>query len=328
MLPKQTPAFLAQDFAAAASPATERAEAFAASLRTHIFSKDVPVADRGLSIICAEQTAGEIIVLDPQEDWSQPEAVKLRWSPHTAPEIPDAHRIWFVNPSECKPLSDKRHALVTASNGGVALVDMLAQHAVFHAFIGGNPHSAEQLPDGSIATASSTGNMINVFGACHHAQQNNPPPRMFSTYLKNAHGIVWDDKRQILWAIGLESLIGYTYNFNPQAPVLQHHIEIDLPAFARHGHDLIAVPNTDFLISTGVCVSVFDRERQVFVLVADIHKLKSISLAGTDENRAIITQKATTQWWSDQISFLNKGLMPAGKRPGARFYKGRWWEHP
>lgn len=328
MLPTQPPAFFAPDFTAASSPASAQAEAFAASLRTRILSKDVPVVDAAFSIICAEQTAGEILVLNPHVDWSLPEAVRLRWSPSTAPELPDEHRSWFGLPSECKPLSDRCHALITASNGGMAVVDMIAQHAVFHAFVGGNPHSAAQLPDGSIACASSSGNTITLIPTCNLQQADAPSEPFFTTNLKNAHGVVWDDKRQILWAIGLESLVGYTYNFNAQAPQLQRHLEFDLPGYARHGHDLIAVPDTDFLISTGVGVAVFDRERHVFVLVADILNLKSISLTGTDEASAIITQKPTTQWWSDQICFLNSGLTPAGKRPDARFYKGRWWGHP
>jgi len=328
MLPTQTPEFLDPDFAAASSPASAQAEAFAACLRTHIQSKNIPTVDAAFSIICAEQAAGEILVLDPHADWSQPEAVRHRWTPSTAPEIPDNHRSWFGTPSECKPLADQRHALVTDSNGGVALIDMIAQQAVFHAFVGGNPHSAARLPDGSIAVASSSGNKVTLIPACHTQQTNPKLETFFSTSLKNAHGIVWDDKRQMLWAIGLESLVGYTYNFNAHTPQLQRHLEFDLPAFARHGHDLVAVPDTDFLITTGVGVAVFDRERHVFVLVADILSLKSISLAGSNENCAILTQKPTTLWWSDQICFLNSELTPAGKRPGARFYKGRWCNLP
>lgn len=322
----QTPSFLAPSFTAAFSPASDKAEAFAAFLRTRIQSKDVPAIEPALGIICAEQTAGEILILDPSADWSQPDAVRYRWSPSTAPEIPDAHRVWFGTPNECKPIMDQRHALVADSNGGVALIDMIAQCAVFYAFVGGNPHSAEQLPDGSIAVASSSGNRITLIPA-FYTQQTEPLPEMFfSTSLKNAHGVVWDDKREILWAIGLESLVGYTYNFNTRTPQLQHHITCDLPAFAQHGHDLIAVPDTDFLISTGVGVSVFDREHHVFVLLADILNLKSISLTGSDKNCAIIAQKPTSHWWSDQICFLNSEFTPAGKRPGARFYKGRWWK--
>lgn len=326
MFPIFMPAFLSPDFAAASSPASAQAEAFAACIRTRIQSKDIPAVDPALSILCTEQTAGEILILDPHADWSQPEAVQHRWSPSTAPEIPDAHRNWFGTPSECKPLADHRHALVTDSNGGIARVDMIAQQAVFHAFIGGNPHSADQLPDGSIAIASSSGNTVTLIPACQTQKINPEPTGFFSTSLKDAHGVVWDDKRQMLWAIGLESLVGYTYHFNNGAPQLQRHLEFDLPAFARHGHDLIAVPGTDFLIATGIGVSVFDRERHVFVLISDMRSLKSISLTGSDENCAIITQKPTTQWWSDHICFLNSSLTPAGQRPGARFYKGRWWQ--
>ena len=325
MLPTQTPTFLASDFNVAS--AYERAEAFAASLRTQILAKEVPAIDPTLSILCADQSSSEILALDPYADWADPGSVRLRWAPLTAPEIPKAHRAWFENPSECKPLPDQRHALVTALNGGVALVDLHTQQAILHAFVGGNPHSAEHLPDGSIACACSTSNTIAIFPGCP-THQNTPHPEIFSTGLKDAHGIVWDDNRKILWAIGLESLIGSTYNFNTHAPQLQRHIEIDCPAFARHGHDLIAVPDTDFLLLTGVGVALFDREHHVFVLVTDTRNLKSISLYGTDENCALIIQKPTTHWWSDQICFLNRELTPVGKRPGARFYKGRWWKHP
>lgn len=69
-----------------------------------------------------------------------------------------------------------------------------------------NPHAIELLPNGIVAMASSEGDRVRFF---------NPTDSFSETYdaeivLEDAHGVLWDDEREILYAIGSNTLEAYT----------------------------------------------------------------------------------------------------------------------
>ena len=67
-------------------------------------------------------------------------------------------------------------------------------------------HSLETLPRARIVVASSVnakGNRLVLFDV---ARSNQP---IWDTPLPSAHGVVWDEGRQILWALGLKELRCY-----------------------------------------------------------------------------------------------------------------------
>ena len=107
--------------------------------------------------VLAEQTRRAIVIRDAETQrnvWS--------WDPYTAC-VPSAHQDWFINPSEVKPVFNKRYILMTASGGAVALIRLSDHKLMFYANCGQNPHSAEILPDGNIVTAESKSGEINTF---------------------------------------------------------------------------------------------------------------------------------------------------------------------
>jgi hypothetical protein len=66
-----------------------------------------------------------------------------------------------------------------------------------------NAHSLELLPRDRVVVASSVnakGNRLILFNL---AQSDQP---VWETPLPSAHGVVWDEKRQRLWALGLAEL--------------------------------------------------------------------------------------------------------------------------
>ena len=56
------------------------------------------------------------------------------------------NRVWFVNPSEVKPVFNRRYILMTASGGAVALIRLSDHKLMFYANCGQNPHSARYYP--------------------------------------------------------------------------------------------------------------------------------------------------------------------------------------
>jgi hypothetical protein len=66
-----------------------------------------------------------------------------------------------------------------------------------------NAHSLELLPRGRIVVASSVhdkGNRLVLFDLAHSDKL------IWDTPLVSAHGVVWDEGRQLLWALGLKEL--------------------------------------------------------------------------------------------------------------------------
>ena len=83
--------------------------------------------------------------------------------------------------------------LVTASGGGVALIRIADKKAMFYAKPGGNPHSAEVLPDGNVVVASSTGNLLSVY--VYNGADSYVSRPAFTMPVHSAHNVVWDRKR-------------------------------------------------------------------------------------------------------------------------------------
>ena len=114
-------------------------------------------------ILCSDQKTRDVFIMDANGDWSKPEAILWHWNPKDDPNIPPERLRAFNNMSDSKCVSDGKQVLVVASGGGMALIDVATKQSVFTAYPGGNTHSAELLPDGTVITASSTGATLKVF---------------------------------------------------------------------------------------------------------------------------------------------------------------------
>ena len=170
----------------------------------------------------------------------------------------------------------------------------------------------------NIVTASSDGDHICLFDI----KNGCPSPESAKKkiyYLKFAHAVVWDKKRELLWAMGLDEIAAFKYAQEPE-PILEKVDSIPLSGAAYDGHDLCAVQGLDLLFMTGKGLSIFDPDERKIYFSADIEKLKSISM----NNGAVIVMRADESWWSQSIRLAGAGMLPAGTLKGARFYKARW----
>ncbi len=242
------------------------------------------------------------------------------WEWKAAIGVPAIHQKWFSNISEGKLVYNGKYLLITASGGGVALVRISDKTTVFYTYVGGNTHSAEILPDGNIVAASSTGGVLTLI----HVDLNNFPDHLYKKTLAmaDAHNVVWDRRRQILWSASVGKLVGYTYNFNCKAPDLIVKEAIDLPATGCH--DLFPVYGKDELwLSTSTKVWTISLKSKTIKEIANLPRIKSID-SGPKGYPVIVLQGIDTQkqWYNDKILDLtDKEIFRTG---GLKMYKARW----
>lgn len=148
-------------------------------------------------------------------------------------------------------------------------------------------------------------------------------PRVRRGYpLKGAHGVVWDARRQVLWALGDDLIQRYRFNFIYDDPALELEKSFEIPSGA---HDLFPRHATGKLfVTTARSLLEFDPESCTWQvldkLLPETDDLKSIN--DHPVTGQIVYVRATQSWWSDTVRFIN----PETSRviPGAVIYKARW----
>jgi hypothetical protein len=270
-----------------------------------------PVTEIG----AVEQASTRVLVLKADSDWSQASSIAWSWQPSDSPQIKTADRAWFVNLSDVKLRDHGTTAIVSASEGGIAIINIATKKATFYAQPGGNTHSIELLPDGNLVSISSTGGYVRLYST-------DPQSNVVKTYqLADGHGLIWDPVHLRLWALGGTTLVAYRYGGTHQNPELTVDASFTNPT--PGGHELFPVPDEHKLfVSTLSHVYVFDTDTHVFTpSTLDLPNIKSFSQNPVTGQIALMVP--TVSWWSDTIVFHHPDATRV--RPGAKFYKARWW---
>ncbi|HWA99351.1 MAG TPA: DUF6528 family protein, partial [Pirellulales bacterium] len=262
-------------------------------------------------VICAG--GSEVFIVDlhaaatgsPEKRWS--------WSAADDPALSMQQRRWFGNLDECKLLGDGQQVLVCASNSGCGLIERATKKLLWYASAT-NAHSLELLPRDRVAVASSlSGDRLLVFDLSGGVDAK----PVWKAPLHSAHGVVWDDARQTVWAIGYNELREYTLaEWDTDRPelVLRHAHELPSP----DGHDLRPVPQTgDLILTTDDHVWLFDRDAKRFrphPAAAALAKVKAIDVHPA-------TGRVVYSTWGRKVSLLD----PATEVPlSSTVYKVRW----
>lgn len=245
------------------------------------------------------------------------------WQAAGRTDLPAEYRGLFRATDECKPFDGGRRILITASTGGVALVDREADRVLFHGRAV-NAHSADLLPNGRVAVAASRdpkggrGDSLILFDLAQSGQE------LWRGELPSGHGVVWDEQRQVVWALADADLRSFTLaDWNTAAPKLTRTGLYPLPESG--GHELSPVPGTALLaVSTSNRCWVFHRDTKAIAphpALAERGSVKFISQhPGTGQIAWLEADRPN--WWSERIRFLNPdGLLTL---PGEQFYKARW----
>lgn len=127
---------------------------------------------------------------------------------------------------------------------------------------GSNPHSIEMLPSGNLIIASSSDHKLRFFKTS--ALKNGGSVSYVDYTLEDAHGVLWDPKYSVLWAIGNVDLKAYRIQGSGTGEKLVEDtsLSIKLPENFRGGHDLSPdYTNTRYLyLSLGYRLVKFDKE--------------------------------------------------------------------
>lgn len=242
------------------------------------------------------------------------------WKAKGRQGLPEAAASRFATTDDCKPIHGGRQILITASSGGCALVDYPSGEVRWFAVVQ-NAHSIELLPGDRVVVASSTGANGNRLALFDLSRSEEP---VWHTPLESAHGVVWDEPRKALWALGLQELRQYSLaDWNSKTPSLK--LEQSYPLPDENGHDLQPVPGSaDLVATTNKSVFLFDRESRKFrphPAFEGRDHVKSVAIHPRT-GKTYFVQGETPEWWSRSLrSTTAPSTIPV---EGERIYKVRW----
>lgn len=251
-----------------------------------------------------------------------------RWTAAEAQDLPLAYRTKLLSHiDDCKPVDGGRAILVTASTGGVVLIERSTGKVTFRA-TAPMAHSADLLPGGLIAMALSihkNGDRLELYD-----RRRSEMP-LLHLPLPSGHGAVWDAGRQRLFVLSHDLIQAYRVTGTRRAPALVEAARWTLPG-RRDGHDLSLRPDGRYLVTTDDGVWTFDPAGDFVPLPALNPKLrvKAVSMTGDaapgkDDGRLAWVQ-AEESWWATGFTIARGDGSDPVRIPvdGLHLYKVRW----
>ncbi len=150
--------------------------------------------------------------------------------------------------------------LFTSSSGYVGVASYPEEKCLWEVELKGtSPHSIEYLPNGMIAVASSGGNDTSKGFIRVYSTENKTGNRYAEANLVSAHAVLWDETREILWAMGSTEIVAYEIGSDPTSPTITKISSYGCNDM-KGGHDLSAIcGNDDQVWVGGSIIRVFDK---------------------------------------------------------------------
>ncbi|MDL2282619.1 DUF6528 family protein [Parabacteroides sp. OttesenSCG-928-G06] len=259
---------------------------------------DKPRASHEL-ILCGDN---KVWIID--KDASEGEDVKVLWQWENSElkgVLPEAYQRYLGTMDECKFVDNNTKVLLTASSGGVVLLDRATKECLFYTY---SPmaHSADLLPGNRIAVALSThpqGNSLELYDI------DKPETVIWKDTLYSGHGSVWMENRNRYYALGFNELREYSLqDWTTATPQLKLERTWTIPH--RGGHDLMAISDNELILSDHDGVSIFNIDSESFSPfepLATTHNIKSVNY--NPETNALIYTVAEESWWTFNIYMKN-----------------------
>ena len=201
---------------------------------------------------------------------------------------------------ECKFVDNGTKLLLTSSYGWCALLDYATGKVLFHTTQTPNAHSAEYIPGGYVAVATSTGstdlhNNVQLYSIDKSEQI------LAKAYLYSGHGLVWDYSRNVLYGAGGDVVKVFDVTLGEKPAIA---LKKTIKALKNGIHDLMRVDNNTLTVA-GDHAYLFNVETELFTemtLFSGSSSIKSLNYNG--ETGEIWYTDATVpegnQSWSSQ----------------------------
>ena len=192
-----------------------------------------------LFLVCGDS---KIMMVDLAASGDSTPEIVWDWDAHRAEDLPEHYRKEKFNSiDECKAVNSGNQILISSSSGAVAIIEKNSKSVSFYAEVP-NAHSVELLPGNMLAAAASTaenGNKIIIYDL------NQSGKILFTDSLYSAHGLVWDNERKSLYALGYDVLREYKLLNQKELKKIN---EWTIPGIS--GHDLQMGSGNDKLFIT------------------------------------------------------------------------------
>ncbi|WP_222126734.1 DUF6528 family protein [Paenibacillus sp. 32O-W] len=208
----------------------------------------VPSSAETEMVALTDQQFNKIVVYKQDSpDWNDPNAIVWKWQPTTALGFTGISTFDLVTDAKLRysEFYGGYVVVTTASRGFVGIIDYETGERLYSRATKNeeNPHSIELLPDGNIVVADSVGNAVTIYAS----SQGDANGYYYRVELPGAHGLVWDNQRKLLWAVGDYEVVAYEITGTTERPTLtlKEGLGADLPAMegkeGAWGHDLFPV---------------------------------------------------------------------------------------
>ncbi len=266
-----------------------------------------------LILVCGDS---KVLLVDYANSRDNIPKIIWSWNAHNASDLPDDFKTKKFNSlDDCKAIKDGEQILVSSSSGAIAILNKEDKKVLFYANVP-NAHSIELLPGNKIIAAASTnvnGNKLMLFDI------NNPGEVLFTDSLYSAHGIVWDENRNSLFALGYDVL--REYKFEDKIKLVLND-EWVIPGIS--GHDLQMAPDGDNLfITEHTGAWIFDIKNEQFNKIGDFPDAENIKSLNQNKHGQYVFTVPEESWWTYHVRFHNPfGILAF---PDMRVYKARWY---
>ena len=230
-------------------------------------------------VALADQLNATLVLIDlDAADPTAPEAVIWEWKPTAALGFKQIGKTYGNRIDEAilrySDVLGCYVVCVTSSSGYMCVAKYPSGECVWEATASGlGPHSIEYLPDGNVAVVCS-GNSDTQKGCIRI--YSTTADRYSSYSLVSAHGVLWDDESQLLWALGASELRAYRIGGTLKSPKLELAEGLGTSSGISGGHNLsICSADTDYLWISGSKVWLF--QKSTGKVISDYDGAASIS---------------------------------------------------
>ncbi|MET7258142.1 DUF6528 family protein [Dyadobacter fermentans] len=288
------------------------AACFMAAFMSPAFSQSIP---KKSFLVCGDS---KVLVVDYTNSKDSIPEIIWSWDAHQAMDLPEHFRTKLFNTmDDCKAVRGGKQLLVSSSSGAIALLDVKDKKVLFHASVP-NAHSIELLPDGLIAAAASVqpaGNRLMLFSV------KQPDKPLYADSLYSAHGVVWNEKRKSLFALGYDVLREYKIVSGNSLKMVA---EWAIPGIG--GHELQpANAAGDLFVTEHHGTWLFSLATQQFTKIKGFPDAENVKSLGRDASGQYIYTIPEESWWTFHVKFHEPARSFAF--PDMHVYKARWFRN-